>query len=119
MLPAQTRSGARSRNYHRGSMKLRRGRVAVAFAGLSLVVTACHLPDLTVAQSQAHPLAQTSFLYAADGSLITTLHARENRVVVPFAQIPEDVRNAVVAVEDRRFYQHRGIDVRAMIRAAY
>jgi penicillin-binding protein 1A len=100
-------------------MNLPRGRLAAAVAVLSLLSSACHLPDLSVAQDQAKPLAQTSFLYADDGSLITTLHAGENRVVVPFAKIPEDVRNAVVAVEDRRFYQHRGIDVKAMIRAAY
>jgi penicillin-binding protein 1A len=100
-------------------MKLPRGRLAAAVAVLSLLGSACHLPDLSVAQQQTKPLAQTSFLYADDGSLITSLHAGENRVVVPFSKIPEDVRDAVVAVEDRRFYQHRGIDVKAMVRAAY
>jgi penicillin-binding protein 1A len=96
-----------------------RGRLAAALATAALLLASCHLPDLPVAQTRADALPQTSFLYAADGSLLTTLHAGENRVVVPFSKIPEDVRNAVVAVEDRRFYQHRGIDVRAMIRAAY
>jgi penicillin-binding protein 1A len=96
----------------------RSARAVAALAVLSLVAAACHLPDLHEAESTANPLAQTSFLYAADGSLITTLHARENRVVVPFEEIPKDVRDAVVAVEDQRFYQHRGIDVKAMLRAA-
>src|SRR5205085_2463325 len=118
-LPAPNGPRARSRHYHRASMKLPRVRAAAAVAVLSLLASACHLPDLTVPQNQEKPLAQTSFLYADDGSLITTLHAGENPVVVPFAKIPEDVRNAVVAVEDKRFYQHRGIDVKAMIRAAF
>jgi penicillin-binding protein 1A len=100
-------------------MSAGRGRAATALAALALLAGACHVPDLSQAESQAHPLAQTSFLYASDGSLITTLHAGQNRVVVPFGQIPEDVRNAVVAVEDRRFYQHGGIDVKAIVRAAY
>src|SRR6266516_2312410 len=100
-------------------MNAGRGRAATALVLLALLAGACHVPDLNQVESQAHPLAQTSFLYAADGSLITTLHARQNRVVVPFGQIPEDVRNAVVAVEDRRFYEHTGIDVKAIVRAAY
>ena len=64
------------------------------------------------------PLAQTSFLYAADGSLITELHAAEDRVVLRRATDAADVRDAAVAIEDRRFYAHHGVDVRAIARAA-
>ncbi len=61
---------------------------------------------------------QSSRLYAADGSLVHTFHAEENRKVVPLEQIPEHVRNAVIAIEDERFYRHTGVDVRAVLRAA-
>jgi len=64
-------------------------------------------------------LAQTSFVYAADDSVITQLHAVEDRVILPTAQIPSWIRDAAVAIEDRRFYQHHGIDGRAIIRASY
>ena len=65
------------------------------------------------------PLAQTSFVFAADDSLLTELHAVEDRVVLPTAQIPRAIRDATVAIEDRRFYLHHGIDGRAIVRATY
>jgi penicillin-binding protein 1A len=61
--------------------------------------------------------AQSSRVYSADGTLITTLHAEENRENVRFEEIPAHVREAVVAIEDERFYRHNGIDVRAVLRA--
>jgi len=64
------------------------------------------------------PLAQTSFLYASDGSLITSLHAAEDRVVLTADQMTPDIRDAVVAIEDRRFYEHHGVDPEAILRAA-
>ncbi len=100
-------------------MNERRRRLACALVLLAVLATSCNLPDLSEEQARATALPQTSFLYAADGTLITQLHAGENRVVVPFDRIPESVRDAVVAVEDRRFYQHKGVDVKALIRAAW
>ncbi len=85
--------------------------------GLALVATACGLPQLS--DLHARPLAQTTFVYAADGSLITTLHAREDRVVLRYAQMPQSIRDAAVAIEDRRFYWHHGFDIQAIVRAAY
>ena len=62
--------------------------------------------------------AQSSMIFAADGSLITTLHGPENRIEVPLAQIPDIVQRAVIDIEDERFYYHHGVDIRAIIRAA-
>jgi penicillin-binding protein 1A len=64
-------------------------------------------------------LAQTSRIYDSRGRLITTLHAEENRRPVPLSRIPESVRDAVVAIEDQRFWTHRGVDLKAMMRATY
>ena len=86
---------------------------AVLFA---LVAAACGLPRLS--DYHRRPLAQTTFVYAADGSLITTLHASEDRVVLTYAQMPQSIRDAAVAIEDRRFYLHHGFDLRAIARAA-
>ncbi len=86
------------------------------FVVLAVVGTACGLPDLD--EVQERPLAQTSFLYASDGSLIATLHATEDRVVLRKDQMVEHLRDAVVAIEDRRFYGHIGIDLEAIGRAA-
>ncbi len=100
-------------------MNARRGPLALGFVLLALIAQACRLPDLRTEQAAAPALPQTSFLYAADGSPITALHAGENRVVVPLDRIPQAVRDAVVAIEDKRFYQHGGVDLKALIRAAY
>ena len=89
----------------------------VAFIVFASLASACNLPELD--DYKALPLAQTSFLYASDGSLITELHATEDRVVLRKGDMPAYLRDAVVAIEDRRFYYHHGVDGRAIARAAY
>ncbi len=85
----------------------------------ALAASACDLQSLHEARKNADALPQTSFIYSADGALITALHAGENRVVVRSRKIPDVVRDAVIAIEDQRFYDHSGVDVRALLRAAY
>jgi penicillin-binding protein 1A len=96
-----------------------RPRLLAAFVVLAIAGTACKLPKLEEAAANAQPLKQTSVVYAADKKLITRLHAEIDRVVVPLQNIPRIVQDAVVAIEDERFWAHRGIDVRAILRAAY
>src|SRR5712691_953009 len=100
-------------------MPKRRGSV-LAICVFATVSAACSgLPRLSDYRQHALPLAQTSFLYASDGSLITELHAAEDRVVLSRRQMPLSIREAAVAIEYRRFYYHHGVDFRAIIRAAY
>jgi penicillin-binding protein 1A len=101
-------------------MHARRGSLVAGFVGLALIAalaSGCRLPDLHADEELEPELAQTSFLYDARGRLITRFHAEEDRVPVTFERIPPHVRDAVVAIEDRRFYQHRGVDLRAVLRA--
>jgi membrane peptidoglycan carboxypeptidase len=58
-----------------------------------------------------------SYLYAADGSLLAVLHGGQDRVVVPLSAIPAQARQAVLAVEDARYYQHGALDLRGVGRA--
>ncbi len=60
--------------------------------------------------------SEVSVIKAADGTQIATFYA-ENRIVVPLDDISVNMQNAVVAVEDRRFYQHKGVDPTGMVRA--
>ncbi len=92
---------------------------AAALVALAVLAQACALPDLKEERQKAEALPQTSFLYAADGTLITLLHAGEDRVVVKWSNIPEVMADAVVAIEDQRFWEHSGIDLKALLRAAY
>jgi len=81
-------------------------------------LTACsNLPNLDKLLANAQNQAQTTFVYAADGSLITTLHAEQDRQVVPLKDIPIQVQQAVISIEDARFYDHPGVDYRSVLRA--
>ncbi|MDP9388551.1 MAG: PBP1A family penicillin-binding protein [Actinomycetota bacterium] len=65
------------------------------------------------------PLAQSSKILATDGSVITTLHGEENRESVALERMPAALRDAVVAIEDERFWDHKGVDPRSVLRAVY
>lgn len=56
--------------------------------------------------------AQTSFIYDANGNLITDYKGTENRIMVSIDTMPLNLQHAFVAVEDARFYTHNGIDVK-------
>ncbi len=62
-------------------------------------------------------LAETSQIYAADGTLLAYLHGEENRTVISGKQIPDIMRYALVAIEDERFYKHSGVDFEGFVRA--
>lgn len=61
---------------------------------------------------------RTSVVYAADGSVISRLNDQGASYYLKRDEIPQPVIDAVVCMEDQRFYQHRGVDFRALVRAA-
>ncbi|MBR7826128.1 penicillin-binding protein [Actinospica sp. MGRD01-02] len=74
------------------------------------------LPD----DFQTPTLPQRSTILAADGSVIATTWSEDlhgNRVVVPWSQISSAMPEAIVSIEDQRFYQHGGIDLKGTLRA--
>ena len=88
------------------------GIVFFAFqAVLSFFEDLPNLEDFTPAEN-----ALTSKIYAADDSLIATFHGEENRELVSYEQIPRNLINAVIAIEDERFYQHKGFDIEGIVR---
>ena len=64
-------------------------------------------------------VAQTSFIYDRHGELLTEIRGPENRIVVPLEQIPKHVRDAFIAIEDERFYEHFGVDPIGIARALW
>lgn len=60
---------------------------------------------------------QTSRIYGADGSTIASLHAVENREVVAITEMAQAARNSVIAIEDPSFFDHDGVDYKAIGRA--
>jgi len=77
--------------------------------------TGIGLPQLE--DLEKHQLDQTSKIIAADGTVITELHGEQNRENVTLDQICIDLQDAVIAIEDERFYQHGGVDWKAIARA--
>lgn len=61
--------------------------------------------------------AQTSVVYDKDGNTISTLKGEKDVYYLPYEKIPTDVCAAIVSIEDKKFYQHSGIDYKAIFRA--
>jgi penicillin-binding protein 1A len=120
---------------HRRELKVRRRRIIILIAvlvaiplvaagvfglllSLGLRTAAAVQADIPSLNDQHQvSLAQTSSIYAADGTPLAYLHGVENRTVISGNQIPAVLRNAVVAIEDERFYQHQGVDLESFARA--
>jgi penicillin-binding protein 1A len=66
---------------------------------------------------QLEELSQRTLIYSHDGTLQAALHAEENRQPVPLSAVPARVYNAILDVEDDRFWIHRGVDLRSTARA--
>jgi penicillin-binding protein 1A len=62
-------------------------------------------------------IGQNSFVYAADGSLLGSIPAEKNRQPVALSRISKWMRHATIAIEDRRFYEHSGVDLEGIARA--
>ncbi len=72
-------------------------------------------PTLNLAKLDAQ--AKTSFIYDANGNLITDYKGTEDRIMVSLSEMPTNLQNAFVAVEDARFFTHNGVDVKRIIGA--
>src|ERR687892_2918603 len=63
-------------------------------------------------------IGENTFVYAADGSLLGSIPAERNREAVEAEDMSIWIRKATIAVEDRRFFSHGGVDVEGIARAA-
>ncbi|HET7571070.1 MAG TPA: transglycosylase domain-containing protein [Gaiellaceae bacterium] len=88
-----------------------------AFTFGLLTALAAKIPEIepTAKQTQAN-----TYIYASNGySVLAILRGDQARIIVPSEKISPWVKHAIVAVEDKRFYEHRGIDLRGMARAVW
>ncbi|MGH3007188.1 MAG: transglycosylase domain-containing protein [Gaiellaceae bacterium] len=87
--------------------------VAAAFTGAAAFRESCSLASLRPVS-----IGQNSFVYAADGSILGAIPADKNRQPVMLEQMSPLLAEATVAIEDRRFYAHDGLDYEGIVRAA-
>ena len=86
--------------------------VLVGFAARTVLGPSCDLAALKPVES-----GRSSYVYAADGSELGVLPAARNRTPVRSSQMSPWLRKATVAIEDRRFYHHGGVDPIGILRA--
>ena len=82
--------------------------------GVATFGSSCDLNSL-----QPVEIGSNTFIYAADNSSLGSIPAERNRQPVPLKRIADWMPKATVAIEDRRFYQHDGIDVEGIARALW
>jgi penicillin-binding protein 1A len=88
----------------------------VLILGLIVALAFPNLPSLQ-ALTEYQPKVPLR-IYTAEGTLMGEF-GEERRAVVSIAEVPAQLKNAIIAAEDERFYQHAGIDYLGVLRAAY
>jgi penicillin-binding protein 1A len=92
------------------------GTVSFAYGLVSSI--ASELPQLEPGNERR--TERLGYVYASDGkSVLAVLRGSESRLVVPSERIAPVMKQAIVAVEDRRFWEHKGVDLRGMLRAVW
>ncbi len=120
----------RRRKRKRSTRKQHRRRAVVlavvAFFGLLFVVAGAAVTGIATFGSSCDlnalrpvSIGQNSFIYAANNSILGAIPAERNRQPVPLSRISSWMPEATVAIEDRRFYQHGGLDVEGIARAVW
>jgi penicillin-binding protein 1A len=82
-----------------------------------MTAIASQLPEYNPAHQQR--IAHDGYMYDRNGELLTVLRGRESRVLLTSSQINPIMKQAIVAIEDKRFFDHRGVDMRAIGRALW
>jgi len=73
-----------------------------------------------LAEAELMPSGYATAIYDTDGNITQTLVGSDaNRIYVDIGDIPESVQHAFIAIEDERFYEHKGIDLKGILRAVY
>jgi penicillin-binding protein 1A len=91
---------------------------SAAFAFGLVTAIASEIPQLDPARYRYQP-DKNSYITTADGRVLAVLRGDEARIVVKSDEISDVMKQAIVAVEDRRFFEHRGVDIRGIARAIW
>src|SRR5213595_3844542 len=92
--------------------------VATGLGGAAAFEASCSLSELRPVSAGPQGGPANSLVYAADGSLLGAIPAEKNRQPVALSQMGPWMAKATVAIEDRRFYKHGGVDYKGIVRAA-
>ena len=111
-----------------GRPRLKKLRVALVLLGLGVLALVSWVFGIMMAVAQDLPTlenreqyrnAQNSVIYDRNGEELATLTGNQQRILIDSSQISLNVKQAVVAIEDQRFYEHRGVDYIGIGRALF
>jgi penicillin-binding protein 1A len=113
---------------HKRKPKLKKLRLLLVFTGVAVLALISTIFGMMLSVSSDLPslenhaqlrVARNSNLYAADGKVVelAKLTGAQNRILDAEGEISPNVKNAVIAIEDKRFYEHSGVDYRGIARA--
>ncbi len=66
---------------------------------------------------ESRDLPQTTKILDRNGELLFNVYTDQNRTIVPLSEIPDSLKRATIAIEDKDFYRHKGFDVYGIVRA--
>jgi penicillin-binding protein 1A len=90
---------------------------SISFTFGLLTAVAAKIPQLDPARQKTQA---NTYVYASNGyTVLSILRGDQARIIVPSQSISPWLKHSIVAVEDKRFYEHRGVDVRGMARALW
>jgi penicillin-binding protein 1A len=114
--PARKSNGRRIRKLRLLALVVVLGLLSFASFTFGLVTAiAGQLPQYDPAHQKK--IAHDGYIFDRDGQLLAVLRGKESRVILKSEQIAPIMKQAIVAIEDKRFYEHRGVDLRAIGRA--
>ncbi|HEV2924799.1 MAG TPA: biosynthetic peptidoglycan transglycosylase, partial [Solirubrobacteraceae bacterium] len=94
--------------------------VALVIGAIAAVAYVMNVVQSAPALDKLHArlVGGTSAVFASDGTRLGFIQTDQLRTPVGWSEIPTDLKNATVAIEDQRFYKHDGVDVTGIFRAA-
>ena len=128
VLPGGGNNGGDGTEEQRSKPRLKKLRAALVFMGLAILaliswifgIMTAVAGDLPALENRAQfERAENSIIVDREGARLATLTNNEGRVLVESDEIAPVMKEAVVAIEDRRFYEHRGVDYQGIARAVY
>jgi penicillin-binding protein 1A len=111
----------------KGARRIRKLRLFALLALLAVLGLASFSVGLVTAIAGEIPSLDPSrihnqtdgFIYASNGRVLSVLRGSQSRIILRSYQISPLMKQAIVAIEDKRFYEHRGVDLRGIMRAVW
>lgn len=91
--------------------------ILLCIIGAGAVVALFNNDDWAISKNELELKFIDTIIYDKDGNEIANVSGNEKRRVVPLSEIPQNLQNAYIAIEDKRFFEHNGVDLKRTLGA--